>query len=47
MNEVVIGLIGSGYAGFLHVNGYKKVYGIPVRIKTIVDVDIELSLIHI
>ena len=41
MNEVVIGLIGSGYAGFLHVNGYKKVYGIPVRIKTIVDVDID------
>lgn len=40
MKEIVVALIGGGYAGFLHVNGYRKVYGIPVRIKTIVDIDI-------
>ena len=41
MKPVVVALIGGGYAGFLHVNGYKKVHGITVRIKTIVDVDLE------
>lgn len=40
MKPVVVALIGGGYAGFLHVNGYKKVHGIPVRIKTIVDIDL-------
>jgi predicted dehydrogenase len=41
MKPIVVALIGGGYAGFLHVNGYKKVHGIPVRIKTIVDIDLE------
>lgn len=41
MKQVTVALIGGGYAGFLHVNGYKKVYGVQVRIKTIVDIDIE------
>lgn len=41
MKQVVVALIGGGYAGFLHVNGYKKVHGVSVRIKTIVDIDLE------
>lgn len=41
MKPIVVALIGGGYAGFLHVNGYKKVHGVPVRIKTIVDIDLE------
>lgn len=34
-----IGLVGSGYAAQLHCNGYKKVSGIQVRIKTVCDID--------
>lgn len=41
MKQIVVALIGGGYAGFLHVNGYKKVHGVNVRIKTIVDIDLE------
>lgn len=41
MKPVVVALIGGGYAGFLHVNGYRKVHGIPVKIKTIVDIDLD------
>lgn len=38
---VTVALIGGGYAAFLHANGYAKVHGINVRLKTIVDVDLE------
>lgn len=41
MKTVTIALIGSGYGGFLHVNGYAKVGGVQVKIKTLVDVDLE------
>lgn len=41
MKEVTIGLVGSGFASHLHCNGYKKVYGLYVRLKTIVDIDIK------
>jgi len=39
--QVCIALVGAGYAAFLHGNGYRKVCGVPVRLKTIVDVDIK------
>lgn len=38
MKPVCIGTVGSGYAAYLHGNGYKKICGIPVRLKTICDV---------
>lgn len=38
--EVCIGVVGGGYAAYLHGNGYEKVNGVPVRLKTVVDVDI-------
>lgn len=40
MKEITIGLVGSGFAANLHCNGYKKVYGVSVKLKTIVDIDI-------
>lgn len=38
---VTVGIIGSGYACQLHCNGYKKVSGIPLRLKTLSDIDEE------
>jgi len=32
---IVIGSIGTGYGGYLHVNGYLHVTGVPIRLKTI------------
>jgi predicted dehydrogenase len=40
-NNVVVGMVGGGYAAELHGNGYRCVSGINVRLKTIVDVDLE------
>ena len=37
MKTINIALIGSGYGGVLHANGYKKVSKVPVKIKTVVD----------
>lgn len=45
MRKVTVALIGSGYGGFLHVNGYAKVGGVEVKIKTLVDVDLEKAKI--
>ncbi len=39
--QVVIALVGGGYAALLHLNGYSKVHGVNVRIKTLVDIDLE------
>ena len=39
--SVVIGTIGSGYAAYLHGNGYEKVCQVPIRLKTICDLDPE------
>lgn len=39
VRNVCIGMVGAGYAAYLHGNGYEKVSGVPVRLKTIVDVD--------
>lgn len=38
---VCIAIVGAGYAAILHGNGYKKVSGVPIRLKTIVDIDRE------
>ena len=40
---VVIGTVGAGYAARLHGNGYKKVSGVQVRLKTICDIQTELA----
>jgi len=40
MNQVCVGVVGAGYAAYLHGNGYKKVSGVPLRLKTVVDTDI-------
>ena len=39
--EVCVGLVGSGYAAYLHGNGYEKVCRVNVRLKTVVDLDLE------
>ena len=54
---VTIGTVGAGYAAYLHGNGYEKVSGISVRLKTVCDLNLDLakkvqeryglSLIHI
>lgn len=36
---VSVALVGAGYGAFLHANGYAKVHGVPVKIKTVVDLD--------
>lgn len=41
MKQITVGLVGSGYAAYLHGNGYKRVSGITVRLKSIVDIDLE------
>ena len=38
MKPVCIGTVGSGYAAYLHGNGYEKICKVPVRLKTICDV---------
>ncbi|SHJ20375.1 Gfo/Idh/MocA family protein [Lutispora thermophila] len=35
MEKIVIGMVGCGYAAFLHGNGFEKVCGLPIRLKTI------------
>lgn len=39
--EVTIALIGGGYGAILHLNGYLKIHGVDVRLKALVDVDVE------
>ncbi|HOA19800.1 MAG TPA: Gfo/Idh/MocA family oxidoreductase [Sedimentibacter sp.] len=41
MDTVRAGLAGAGYAAHLHCEAYKRVSGVNVRLKTIVDIDIE------
>lgn len=40
---VTVGTIGAGYAARLHGNGYEKVGGVTVRLKTICDLNLELA----
>ena len=40
---VVVGTLGAGYAARLHGNGYKKVSGVRVRLKTICDLNSALA----
>ncbi len=37
LKPINIALIGAGYAGILHANGYTKVCKVPVKIKTVMD----------
>lgn len=43
VKPVVIGTVGAGYAACLHGNGYEKVSGVPVRLKTVCDLNLELA----
>lgn len=43
VKPVVIGTVGAGYAAYLHGNGYERVCGVPVRLKTICDVQMDLA----
>lgn len=38
--ELCVAVIGTGYAGRLHSEAYRKVGGIQVRLKTVVDIDL-------
>lgn len=40
---MVIGTIGAGYAAHLHGNGYEKVSGVPIRLKTVCDLNLDLA----
>jgi predicted dehydrogenase len=40
-DRVAIALIGSGYGGCLHAAGYRNVPGVGVRLKYIVDIDLD------
>ncbi len=40
---VVIGTLGAGYVARLHGNGYRKVSGVPIRLKTICDLNLQLA----
>ncbi len=40
---IVIGTIGAGYAAYLHGDGYRHVSGVPVRLKTVCDLNLELA----
>lgn len=41
MKTVTIAVIGAGFAAHFHGRAYAKVHGVKVRLKTIVDVDVE------
>jgi predicted dehydrogenase len=41
MKKITIALIGGGFAANFHANAYSKVSGVQVRIKTLVDIDLE------
>lgn len=43
--KVVIALIGGGYGAILHLNGYKRVHGVDVSVKTLVDLDLNKAKI--
>ena len=40
---ITVGTVGAGYAARLHGNGYARVSGVTVRLKTICDVNLELA----
>jgi len=39
--QITVGVVGAGYASQLHCNGYKKVHGVSVRLKSICDMDLQ------
>lgn len=42
-HTVTVGTVGAGYAARLHGNGYARVSGVNVRLKTICDLNLELA----
>lgn len=40
---VVVGTVGAGYAAYLHGNGYEKVNGVSVRLKSVCDLNLQLA----
>lgn len=40
---ITIGTVGAGYAARLHGNGYARISGVGVRLKTICDLNVELA----
>lgn len=38
-NTICVGLVGAGYAAFLHGTAYQRVCRVPVCLKTVVDID--------
>lgn len=43
---IVVGSVGTGYGGYLHANGYRRVSGVPVRLKTICDITPQRAQAH-
>jgi len=41
MKKITIALVGSGYGAHLHGNGYKKINGINIRLKSVVDINLK------
>lgn len=41
MNKIGVAIIGAGYAGWLHLQAYDLVHGVPFEIKAIVDSDLK------
>ena len=41
MKIITVAVIGAGFAAHLHAKAYKKIYGVQVRLKTIVDLDVQ------
>lgn len=40
---VNVGIVGAGYASYLHGNGYEKVSGVTVGLKAVCDVNLDLA----
>ncbi|MDW7668127.1 MAG: Gfo/Idh/MocA family oxidoreductase [Bacillota bacterium] len=45
MKKITVGVIGSGYAAYLHWRGYKNISGYEIKLKSIVDIDKEKAII--
>ncbi len=43
MKKVKVGLLGSGFIAALHMNAFRRVYGIEVEVKTVISLDDHLA----
>jgi len=39
MKKIIVGMIGTGWAGDQHANVYKKLYGLDVELRAICSLD--------